>query len=66
MPSFGLESYAQLEQISVSSPVISSNDFLWSFQILFYLTFGAGMLGDLLVAVILCHYLWVSRTGFRR
>lgn len=31
----------------------------------FYLNFAAGFSGDLFVAVVLCYYLWQSRTGFQ-
>jgi len=46
---FGLQSYAQLDELST----------------MFYVNFGAGVLGDCLVAIILCYYLFTSRTGFR-
>ncbi|KAI9567813.1 hypothetical protein HD554DRAFT_2039221 [Boletus coccyginus] len=48
--SFGLQDYTQISRLST----------------LLYLNFGTGVLGDLLVAIILCFYLFTSRTGFRR
>jgi len=44
-----LGTFAQLETIST-----------W-----FYLNFAAGFSGDLFVAIVLCYYLWRSRTGFQ-
>ncbi|KIJ64010.1 hypothetical protein HYDPIDRAFT_28904 [Hydnomerulius pinastri MD-312] len=47
---FKLQSFAELKTIST-----------W-----LYISFGAGFLGDLFVAVVLCYYLFKSRTGFQR
>ncbi|KAN0082795.1 hypothetical protein V8E55_008590 [Tylopilus felleus] len=49
MSSLGFQSFSQLNRIST----------------LFYISFGAGLLGDLLVATTMCHYLFTSRMGFR-
>jgi hypothetical protein len=64
-PSFELVSWTQVDVLAVSIRTESLERVSESLQPLFYASFVVSFSGDLYLSVVLCYYLFRSRTGFQ-